>query len=69
MTHPRIPQLATDDIKKRLRALDHYEQSQWLIMRSDNYGGDDPDLLWREIEKVGATRAKLKAMLKDATND
>ena len=58
--------LTKDDIKRRLRALDYYEQSQWLIMRSDNYGGDDPDLLWKQIEKASATRAKLTAMLKDA---
>ena len=38
-------------------------------MRSDNYGGDDPDLLWRQIEKVSATRAKLTTMLQDAEND
>lgn len=58
--------MTKEEIKRRLRALDDYEQSQWLIMRSDNYGGDDPDLLWKQIEKTAATRAKLTAMLKDA---
>lgn len=58
--------LTKEDIKRRLRALDHYEQSQWLMVRSDGYGGDDPDLLWKQIDKCSAARAKLTALLKDA---
>lgn len=55
-----------EQIKQRIRALDYYEQSQWLISREPDYGGDDPDLLYREIEKCGVTRSKLLAMLKEA---
>lgn len=58
--------LTKDQIKQRLRALDMYEASQWNIVRSDNYGGDDPDLLYQQIDKCAASRSKLLAMLKDA---
>ena len=55
--------MTRDEIMRRIRALDYYEQSQWLIMRSDNYGGDDPDLLGRQIDKCAAARAKLLKLL------
>lgn len=59
------PKLTKADIQKRLRALDMYESSQWNILRSPGYGGDDPDLLWRETDRCMSTRTKLMAMLRE----
>lgn len=56
------PKLTKDQIKKRLKALEYYESSQWAILRS---GEDDPDLLYREIDRCTATRTKLLRMLQD----